>query len=304
VASPDKYDVIIIGGGPAGMSTAVACADLGLRPVLIERNSTLGGQLLWTHNPITNYLGAEAANGAELAATFAEQVDRSNIEIVAAREVTSVDLSAKKVVLDETILGADAIVIAAGVRRRKLEIPGENEFVDRGILASGARGRDKVEDKTVVIIGGGDAAVENALILSDHARRVVVVHRRHEMTARPEFLSRSRERSNVEFILETVVTAIEGKENVERVRLESSQNELSTIHCDAILIRVGVEPNTELFDGQITLDQSRYVVVDKEFRTSAGGVWAVGDIAGPLALTIANAVGSGSVAARSIKDAR
>src|SRR6476469_9725100 len=118
------------------MSAAVWCADLGLRPVLIERSERLGGQLLWTHNPITNYLGVAVRKGAEMASKFADQVGRSEIEIITGREVDSVDLSQRSVVIGDEAMTGDAVVIATGVHRRKLGIPGEDEFIGRGVLVS------------------------------------------------------------------------------------------------------------------------------------------------------------------------
>jgi thioredoxin reductase (NADPH) len=286
------------------MSAALWCGDLGLRPLLIEQNSTLGGQLLWTHNPIMNYLGAEAENGADLAHRFIEHVGRARIEIVSGREVTSVDLRSKSVNVGGDPFTGAAIVIATGVRRRELGVSGEEDLVGRGILVSGARDRESVRDRQVVIVGGGDAALENALILSERAAKVYVVHRREGFSARDEFVSKARERSNVECVLGSSVTAIGGDDRVQFVTIQDSSGGLSAIECDAVLIRIGVEPNTHLFSGQIELDDKGYVVVDKELRTNVDGVWAIGDITHPVAMTLSNAVGAGSVAAKSIAASR
>jgi len=296
----DKLDVIIIGGGPAGMSAALWCADLGLRPLLIEQNLSLGGQLLWTHNPITNYLGAEAENGAALAHRFTEQMGRAAIKFASGQEVTSVKLASKTVVVDGAEITSDAIVIATGVRRRKLGVAGEDEFAGRGILVSGARDRDNVRGKRVVIIGGGDAALENALILSEMASKVYVVHRRQDLSARSEFVSQVRERSNVDLVFNSMVTAVGGAASVQYVKVSDRSGETSTIDCDAVLIRIGVEPNTRLFGGQVELDDKGYILVDEELRTTVDCVWAIGDVTGPVGPTIANAVGDGSVAAKSV----
>ena len=281
------------------MSAAVWCVDLGLKALLIERSSDLGGQLLWTHNPITNYLGNEAPNGVELATKFADQVRGSGVEIIT-RQVSAVDLSSKVVTIDRQDHSADAIVIATGVRRRKLGVPGEDEFAGRGILASGSRDRELTKDKTVVIVGGGDAALENASILSDHARKVVLIHRRGDFSGRPEFIEKAQDRGNVEFILDSTVTAIEGADRVERVFIRSNTGDHRALACEAVLVRIGVEPNTSLFSGKVGFDDRGYVLVDKEFRTTVDGFWAIGDVTGETAMTIANAVGSGSVAAKNI----
>lgn len=304
INDPNNHDVIIIGGGPAGISAAVWCADLGMKPLLIERGDTLGGQLLWTHNPITNYLGAEAKNGAELAARFALQVERSGIHIITGGEVSSVDLRTRSVAIEDNTITANAIVIATGVRRRKLNIPGEEEFLGRGILVSGARDRENVRDKVVVIVGGGDAALENALILSEVAKRVTVIHRRSPFAARHEFVDVASKRENVEFVFDSRLVGISGSDRVESVSVENDSRGRTSLACDAVLVRVGVEPTSELFVGQTDLDGSGYIIVDKQLRTSVSSVWAIGDVTGPRAMTIANAVGAGSVAAKSIEACR
>ncbi len=282
------------------MSAAVWAADLGLKPLLIERDPTLGGQLLWTHNPITNYLGAEARDGAELAPRFTDQVERTGIGMMRGSGVESVDLGRRSIKTSDGTFVCKAIVIATGVRRRKLGVAGEDEFAGHGLLMSGARDRESVRDRSVVIVGGGDAALENAVILSEFARSVRVIHRRSEFAGRDEFVKRAGERSNIEFLLGSVVTAIAGSDRLEHVTVRDASGLESTVRCDALLIRIGVEPNTELFKGQIDLDERGYIVVDKELRTSVEDVWAIGDVAAAASMTIARAVGNGAEAAKSI----
>jgi len=299
VDTTKKYDVIIIGGGPAGMSSAVWCSDLGLKPLLIDKSDRLGGQLWWIHNPISNYLGIQTANGAQLATIFEKQTQNGDVEIITGQEVASADLSTRTFQLGDRSFTGDAVIIASGVRRRRLGIPGEDRGLDWGILTSGARDREMVKGKRVVIVGGGDAALENALILSGHADQVTVIHRGAEFSARREFVDAARGQSNVHFVLRANLLGIEGSEQVERAVIDAMDG-VRTIDCDAVLIRIGVEPNTDFLAGQVLLDDRRYVVVDTQLRTSKAGVWAVGDISGPIAMTIAGAVGHGAVAAASI----
>lgn len=299
-----RSDVVIVGGGPGGMSTALWCADLGLEPVVIEENTKLGGQLLWTHNPTNNYLGLQPKNGDELASKFAKHIEDTGIKVMLGTPVTSVDFAAKSIVAGGQIYIGRAIVVASGVRRRQLGISGEDEFGGRGILVSGARDRESARDKTVVIVGGGDAALENASMLAEVARKVYVIHRRDEFAARDEFVSRASERSNVEFVLGASPTEIGGGEYVEYVLVREPTGNTARIECDAVLIRIGVDPNTDLFGDQVKLDDRGFIVVDKQLRTSIPGVWAIGDVASPDAMTIANAVGAGSVAAKSIVASR
>ena len=297
------FDVIIIGGGPAGMSAVLWSCDLGLTALVLEKESEFGGQLLRIHDPVKNYLGIDARNGAELCNEFRNSIERLEFSSVFNANITSVDLRSKTVRLDEgTEFSANAIVIATGVRRRKLGIEGEKEFRGKGILESGAKERKNVEDKRVVIVGGGDAALENALMLSEYAAAVTVVHRRAEFTARPDFLDRAMSTANIEILTDTIVHRIVGKNVVEAVELASvisSRTELRP--ADNILIRIGVQPNTGLFSGQINLNTAGYITVNNSCETSIDGVFAAGDVANPIAPTISTAAGTGAAAVKNIR---
>src|SRR6266478_8626264 len=152
------HDVLIIGAGPAGLSAARWCDDLGLDTIVLERNEKVGGQLLSVHNPIENYLGVQAANGPELRNRFVEQTKNCDFDLWTNVEIASVDLKAKRVLLRSgEELQSIAIIIATGLRRRKLGIPGEDEFFGRGMIESSAD-RQEFAGKDVCVVGGGDAA--------------------------------------------------------------------------------------------------------------------------------------------------
>lgn len=297
-----SFDVVIIGGGPAGMSAAGWCDDLGLSCCIVERSSCLGGQLGWIHAPISNYPGINAANGNDLLERFRNCLPGA-IDYLFNETVDSL-LPGDPVVSSASgeCISGKAIVIATGVRRRKLGVAGEDEYVGRGILDSGAKAKDKVEGKKVVIIGGGDAALENASILSKTASKVTVIHRRAAFSARAEFLESVANRSNVEMLLSSKVISINGDDKVRSVtyRHEDAQDE-RVIDADAVLIRVGVEPNSELVRGIVDLDTRGYVVVDRNCRSSVPGFYAIGDVSNPTAPTIAGAVGDAATAIKSIR---
>ena len=171
------HDVIIIGAGPAGLSAALWCDELGLDTLVLERESEVGGQLLRVHNRIENYLGVEAANGLELRDVFAAQADARDFDLWTQAEIEEADLRAKRVRLASgEELQSIAVVIATGVRRRRLGIPGEAEFEGRGVLSSGALERERVAGEDVLIVGGGDAAAENALLLAETCATVTLAH--------------------------------------------------------------------------------------------------------------------------------
>jgi len=298
----NTVDAIIIGGGPAGLSAAFWCAELGLKTVLLEKEHEFGGQLLWTHNIIRNYIGIDAATGCQLRDLFVKQSEHLKYDRVLGADVRSVDLAGKSVELsDGTGYVGRALVIATGVRRKKLGIPGESEFVGRGILGSGVGEKDKVVGKRVAIIGGGDAALENAILLSEQAEKVFLIHRRDEFSARAEFVQQVTNNEKVVLLDPCVADAITGESFVEAVALRHRRSGKPTnLPVEFVLIRIGVEPNTELFRQQVDLDEAGYVRVDSTCATNLNGTFAIGDAANPMAPTISSAVGMGATAAKAI----
>lgn len=298
-----QYDVLIIGGGPAGLSAALWCSDLGLRAVILEKEPVFGGQLLRTYNRIGNYIGIEDATGVEIRDRFLKQVEKGTVERRVGSVVSRVDLAGKSVELDDgTHLTGKAIIIATGVRRRKLGIAGEQKFEGRGILDSGVRNRENVAGKVVLIVGGGDAALENATILGETAKHVTVVHRRGRFTARPDFIEAASRMPNVSFMLNTVVQSIAGNDKIEGSELKSTQtSDITQLEIDAMLIRIGVVANTELFQSQLALGPNGYIKIDANCRANIDGIYATGDVACPLAPTISSAVGMGATAVKNIE---
>ncbi|MEO6049965.1 MAG: FAD-dependent oxidoreductase [Pyrinomonadaceae bacterium] len=295
-------DVIIIGGGPAGLSAALWCAELGLTAVIVEKESQFGGQLLWAFNPIKNYLGVETSNGFELRDIFLQHIASIDVRRVVGSEIVAAGVAQKTVTLaDGSSFSAKAIIIAAGVRRRKLNVSGEEEFFGRGILESGVKNKDEMDGKTVVIVGGGDAALENGIILSGSAKKIYILHRRGHFKARREFVERANTIANIEFLFDTEVKAIRGNRAVESVELQNLKTgERSNLAAHAVLIRVGVMPNTELFDGQIVLDESGYISINEHCLTNLEDIYAIGDAANPVSPTIIGAAGMGATAAKAI----
>lgn len=297
-----KFDVIIIGGGIAGLSTALWCDELGLSALLLEKEATLGGQLLWIHNEIKNYPGREAKTGRELRDVFLEQIEKRRFELYLRAQINKIELEKKEILLaDGTRLSARVIVIATGIRRRKLNVEGEDEYRARGIIESGKKNADSVKNQKVLIVGGGDAAFENALILAETAAAVTLIHRRKDFRAREEFIEKVKKHPKITIITEASVQKISGKARVESVELKNqATGEIQTLPVDSILIRIGVEPNTEQLPKKLKIDKSGYIEIDKSGETNIKGVFAVGDVANPLAPTISSAAGMGATAAKAI----
>jgi thioredoxin reductase (NADPH) len=296
------HDVIIIGAGAGGLSSALWCDDLGLDALVIERAGEVGGQLLRVYNPIENYPGVRAGDGRELRDLFAAQVEDREFDLWTEAEIESVDVRAKRLRLRSgEELRAVALIIATGVRRRRLGVEGEREFEGRGVLTSGRLERDAVAGEDVIVVGGGDAAAENALMLAEVCPTVTLVHRGKSLRARAEFAERIKGDHRITVFTEATLERIMGGERVESVEI-SRAGALKPFRMAVrgVLVRVGVEPNTELFRGQLHTDERGYVVVTGEQETSAEMVFAVGDVSNPLAPTISGACGAGATAAKVI----
>jgi thioredoxin reductase (NADPH) len=296
------HDVIIIGAGPAGLSAARWCDELGLDTLLLERSTSVGGQLPLIFNPIKNYLGVEAENGQAFLELITPQLDNSEFDQWTETTIQTVDLRAKTVSLESgEHLRSLAIIIATGVRRRELGIEGEREFVGKGIIESGSRDRELFAGHDVCVIGGGDAAAENALLLAEVCPTVTVVHRGKKLRARREFVEQLQPNHRITVFTESVVTRIIGEDQVQAVEVLRKEGlKPFQLAVRGVLIRIGVQPNTELFADQIQLDEAGYVAVNGEQETSVPFVFAIGDVANPLAPTIAGATGAGATAAKVI----
>jgi thioredoxin reductase (NADPH) len=296
------HDVLIIGAGPAGLSAARWCDELGLDTLVLEQAAEVGGQLLSVHNPIDNYLGLHAANGRELCDLFAEQIKNCEFDLWTNVEIESVDLKAKRVRLRSgEELQSIALIIATGLRRRRLGIPGEIEFAGRGIIESGARDREQFAGKDVCVIGGGDAAAENALLLAEVCPTVTLVHRGKKMRARRQFTEALPTNHCVTIFPESVVHRILGSDRVEAVEIErAGALKPFQMAVQGVLIRIGFEPNNDFVRGQLELDDRGYVIAGSQHETSVANVFAIGDVANPLAPTIAGAVGAAATVAKVI----
>ena len=295
------HDVLIIGAGPAGLSAARWCDELGLDTLVLEQSEEVGGQLSSVHNPIENYLGVRAANGRELRDRFVEQTKDCDFDLWTNVEIASVDLKAKRVVLcSGEELQSIAIIIATGLRRRKLGIPGEDEFIGRGMIESSGD-REAFAGKDVCVIGGGDAAAENALLFAEVCPTVTLVHRGKKLRARREFTEQLHTNHCITVFPESVVRRIIGNDHVEAVEIErAGAIKPFQMAVQGVIVRVGFEPNTELFRDQLEMDDRAYLIVSSQQETSVGNVFAVGDVANPLAPTISGAVGAGATAVRVI----
>ncbi|HEY9405293.1 MAG TPA: NAD(P)/FAD-dependent oxidoreductase [Pyrinomonadaceae bacterium] len=294
------YDAIIIGAGAAGLSAALWCEELGLDTLVLEAGAEVGGQLLNVYNPINNYLGLRAANGRELRDLFAAQVADAEFDLWTETEIERVDLRAKRVALRSgEELQSIGLMLATGVRRRRLGIPGEAELAGRGVVDSVMRDRAQLAGRDVCVVGGGDAAAENALLLAEVCPTVTLVHRGKRLSARAEFVERLRSEHCVTVFTESEAQRIIGTESVEAIEiLRRGAIKPFQMAVGGVLVRVGVQPNDELFRGQLEQDARGYVAVTSEQETSVENVFAIGDISNPRSPTVSSATGAGATAAK------
>lgn len=295
-------DVIIIGGGPAGIAAAIWCDRLGLDTLLLESADKVGGQLHSVFNAIEDYPGCTFPNGAEMAARLTDELDKSDADYWRGVAIDSLDLKAKRVSLKSgEELQSLFLVLATGVRRRELGIPGEREFVDKGVMTSGVKDRHSYAGKDVCVVGGGDAAVENAVLLAEVCPTVTLVHRGPKLRARSEFVEQLHGNHCITVFYESVVTRIIGNQQVEAVEIRRKEAiKPFQMAVGGVLIRIGVTPNVELFDRQLDLDGRGYVAVSAQHETSVANVFAIGDLSNPLAPTLSGAAGAGATVAKVI----
>ncbi|MEX1248875.1 MAG: thioredoxin-disulfide reductase [Anaerolineales bacterium] len=288
---------LILGSGPAGLSAALYTARAQLEPVVLA-GAEYGGQVSLTHI-VENYPGfPEAVGGPELTELFKKQAEHFGAKVVF-DTATEVDLSKRpfRVKAYEKEYLADTLIVATGATPRHLQIPGETEFTGRGVSYCGTCDGFFFKDKEVVVVGGGDSALEEGVFLTRFANKVTVVHRRDELRASPILQQRAKENAKMRFIWDSVVKDIQGNGAVQQVRLENLKTgKAEPVKTDGVFIFIGHTPNTQLFKGQLEMDPSGYLVANRYMETSVPGVFAAGEVADPHFRQVITSAGMGAAA--------
>jgi thioredoxin reductase (NADPH) len=294
-----RYEVIIIGGGPAGLTAGLYTSRAGLRSLLIERG-IFGGQMV-NATLVENYPGfPEGISGAELGSLMHQQAIRYGLEVVTAEVTGLAPGQPYNASTTEGNFEAASIIIAAGSQYRKLGVAGEEKLLGRGVSYCATCDGFLFRDKEVAVIGGGDTAITDALELSRHTKKVYLIHRRDQLRAGQVLEERAFAQPKLEFIWNTVVDGIIGDKVLEGLRLSNVKTgELSSLHVAGVFVAVGLTPNSQCFRGIVEVDDLGYIIVDGTMSTSAPGVFAAGDIRRNSARQIAAAVGDGATAALS-----
>jgi thioredoxin reductase (NADPH) len=274
----ETYDVIIIGSGPAGLTAAIYTGRARLKTLVIA-GSSWGGQLMLT-SQVENYPGfPEGILGPDLMNNMLKQAERFGAEIVF-EDAESVDFSGKplKVVAGGVAYESHAVIIATGASPKELGVEGEERLKGKGVSNCAVCDGAFFKDKTVVVVGGGDSAMEEAIFLTKFAKKVKVIHRRSELRASKILQERAFSNPKIEFVWNSVVEEILGKEHVEGVRVKRvDTGEVFEIKCDGVFVSIGYRPNTELFKGWVEMDEKGYVVAKDFTETSVEGVFVAGE---------------------------
>ncbi len=294
--------VVIIGSGPAGLTAALYTARANLNPLVISGH-LFGGQVSLTYE-IENYPGFPTAlSGQELVELMKQQAERFGARIQMFTAVTEVDFSKGSPFTvktdDGSIFLADAVIVTAGATSRRLNVPGETELTGNGVSYCATCDGFFFRNKNVVVVGGGDSALEEAIFLTRFANRVDIIHRRSELRAGPTLQQRALGNEKIHFMWNTVIEEIRGEGGkVTSVCLKNLETgDVKAYPTDGVFIFVGHDPNSDLFVGQLERDNFGYVVTDREFRTNVEGVFAAGEIQDRIFRQVATSVGQGTGAA-------
>ena len=294
----DVRDIIIIGSGPAGYTAALYAARANLAP-LVLKGLAAGGQLMLTTD-VENYPGfADGIMGPELMDQMEKQVTRFGAEILAVH-VTEVDLSSRPFLVKagDQEWRARTVIVATGASARWLEVPGEDKLRGRGVSACATCDGFFFRDRELVVVGGGDTAMEEAIFLTKFASKVTIVHRRDEFRASPIMAQRALEHPKVEVIWDSVVEEILGEGNVTGVRVRNLKTDETTqVATDGVFVAIGHTPNTSLFEGKLEMENGYLIVQEPRTSTSVEGVFAAGDVTDVIYRQAVTAAGQGCKAA-------
>jgi len=290
--------LLILGSGPAGLTAALYAARADLKPIVLT-GMELGGQVSVTHI-VENYPGfPEGVGGAEMVELFQKQAERfgAMIEFDTAVEV---DLSQRPFLIKgyNADYTAEALILTTGATPKHLNIPGETELTGRGVSYCATCDGWFFKDKDVMVVGGGDSALEEGLFLTRYANSVTIVHRRNELRAGQILQDRASQNEKIKFIWDSVPDEIVGQESIDHVKLRNVRTgEVSEYKTDGVFIFIGHTPNTRLFEGQLEMDKMGYLVADKHMHTSLEGVFAAGEVADPHFRQVITSAGMGAAAA-------
>lgn len=293
-----RTKMLILGSGPAGLTAALYAARADLDPVVLT-GMELGGQVSLTHL-VENYPGfPDGVGGAEMVDLFQKQAERFGAKLEFDTAV-DVDLSVRPFRIKgyNSEYVADSLIITTGATPRHLNVPGETELTGRGVSYCATCDGWFFKEKDVVVIGGGDSALEEGIFLTRYANSITIIHRRDELRAGQILQNRANQNTKIKYIWDTVVEEIIGEEAVQALRLKNLRtDDISEFPTDGVFIFIGHSPNTKLFEGKLEMDDHGYLVTDKRMHTSVEGVYAAGEVADPHFRQVITSAGMGAASA-------
>lgn len=292
------FDTLILGGGPAGLSAAIYAARGACTTAIID-TSMLGGQPT-NYLELENYPGFGLIDGFDLMEKFEQHVDKFGVAKFPMQEIESIDLTSKikTVITKEATFKAKTIIIATGAQPKKMGVPGEKEFTGRGVSYCAVCDGAFYKDKTVAVVGGGNAAVEEAMYLTKFANKVYIIHRRDSLRADKIVQERAFKNEKIEFIWDTIPKEVLGKNTVDTLVIENVKtNKVSNLQVDGVFPYIGYNANAECFKGQVKQDEAGFIVTNETMQTSVDGVFAVGDVRTTPLRQVITAAADGAVGA-------
>ncbi len=294
-----EFDTVILGGGPAGLSAGIYMARSNAKTAIID-TSMLGGQPS-NYLELENYPGFPVIGGYDLMEKFEEHADKFGVEKFPMQEIKSVNLvSNPKIIetLEGDIFKAKTVIIACGAQPKKLGVKGEAEFVGRGVSYCAVCDGAFYQDKTVAVVGGGNAAVEEGIYLTKFAKKVYLIHRRNELRADKIVQERAFKNDKMEFVWDSTVKEIQGTDTVNNIVIENVKTgQITNLEADGIFPYIGFSPNITDINGQVEQDSNGFIITDETMQTSVEGVFAVGDVRKTPLRQVITAASDGAIGA-------
>jgi len=300
----NHFDAIIIGAGAAGLTAGIYLSRAKVKTLILNEGA-VGGQMVLTHE-IANYPGVENISGYELARTMKSQAQKFGCIIKSNVKITSLELNddVKKITVnDKDVYTANAIIISTGGKSRMIGAISENEFKGKGISYCATCDGDFFQDKEIIVVGGGNSALEEAVSLTKYASKVTIIHQFDHFQALEHYVDEAKKNEKINFIMESKIIEFVGDEKLESVKVQhQSSSEITEMKIDGVFIFIGYVPNTESLEGLIELNKWKEIVVDKDMKTNVMGVFAAGDSIQKKYRQVTTAVADGTIAALSAAD--
>ncbi|MFZ1281604.1 MAG: thioredoxin-disulfide reductase [Ignavibacteriaceae bacterium] len=300
----NHFDAIIIGAGAAGLTAGIYLSRAKVKTLILNEGA-VGGQMVLTHE-IANYPGVENISGYELARTMKSQAQKFGCIIKSNVKITSLELNddVKKITVnDKDVYTANAIIISTGGKSRMIGAISENEFKGKGISYCATCDGDFFQDKEIIVVGGGNSALEEAVSLTKYASKVTIIHQFDHFQALEHYVDEAKKNEKINFIMESKIIEFVGDEKLESVKVQhQSTSEITEMKIDGVFIFIGYVPNTESLNGLIELNKWNEIVVDKDMKTNVMGVFAAGDSIQKRYRQVTTAVADGTIAALSAAD--